>query len=119
MGESYERLAGIQEQQIPGPDRSPEAIDVAAILKASQAISGEMITDKLVERLMRIVVVDAGAERALLLCPEDNNWRADAVGNVDGSSISVDICATVGELHKWSDGAVNIVSQTGEHFSAQ
>ena len=76
MSESYERLSGIHERQNSGLDLSPESIDVAAILKASQAISGEMITEKLVERLMRIVVADAGAERALLLCPGDDNWRA-------------------------------------------
>jgi PAS domain S-box-containing protein len=42
-------------------------LDVATVLKAAQAVSGEIVLDKLIERLMRIAVEHAGAERGLLV----------------------------------------------------
>jgi PAS domain S-box-containing protein len=44
-----------------------QQLDVATVLKAAQAVSGEIVLDKLIERLMRIAVEHAGAERGLLV----------------------------------------------------
>jgi PAS domain S-box-containing protein len=44
-----------------------EYLDVGSVLKAAQAVSSEIVLDKLVERLMRIAVEHAGAERGLLI----------------------------------------------------
>ncbi len=43
------------------------SLDVAAMLKAAQTISGEIRRDALVETLLRIILHTAGAERGLLL----------------------------------------------------
>ncbi len=43
------------------------SLDVAAMLKAAQTISGEIRRDALVETLLRIVLHNAGAERGVLL----------------------------------------------------
>ncbi|MGA2888437.1 MAG: PAS domain-containing protein [Terracidiphilus sp.] len=42
-------------------------LDVETVVKASQAISSEMLLAKLIEKLLRIVVENAGAERGLLI----------------------------------------------------
>lgn len=42
-------------------------LDVETVVKASQAISSEMVLPKLIERLVRIAVEHAGAERGLLI----------------------------------------------------
>ena len=42
-------------------------LDVGAVVKASQAVSGEIILSKLIETLMRITIEHAGAERGLLI----------------------------------------------------
>jgi PAS domain S-box-containing protein len=42
-------------------------LDVATVLKAALALSSEIVLDKLIERLMRIAVEHAGAERGLLV----------------------------------------------------
>ena len=39
----------------------------ATVLKVSQAVSGEIVLDKLIETLMRIAIEHAGAERGLLI----------------------------------------------------
>ncbi len=46
---------------------SVRELDVEAVVKASQALSSEMVLPKLIERLMRIAVEHAGAERGLLI----------------------------------------------------
>jgi GAF domain-containing protein len=43
-----------------------ERLDVGTVLKAAQAVSGEIVLDKLIETLLRIAVEHAGAERGLL-----------------------------------------------------
>ena len=95
--------------------RLPE-LDIAAILKASQAISGEMIMHRLIERLMRIVLENAGAERGWLLCPEGEKWRVDARGTVESDGISIDLSSADHRQQEWSCGVVSYVSRTGEYL---
>jgi PAS domain S-box-containing protein len=58
-----------------------EQLDVGTVLKAAQAVSGEIELGKLVQTLLRIAVQHAGAERGLLiLFPNDEPWiEAEAV----------------------------------------
>ena len=44
-----------------------DVLDLASVLKASQVISGEIVLDTLLARLMRIVIENAGAERGYLI----------------------------------------------------
>ena len=44
-----------------------EHLDVGTVVKASQAVSGEIELGKLIETLMRIAIEHAGAERGLLI----------------------------------------------------
>jgi len=46
---------------------SGESLDLATVMKASQAISGEIFLDKLLENLMHILMENAGAEAGYLL----------------------------------------------------
>ncbi|MGB8169698.1 MAG: PAS domain-containing protein [Chthoniobacteraceae bacterium] len=59
--------------------------DVATVLRASQALSGEMHLDGLIETLMRIVMEHAAAERALLILLHEGQTRIEAEANVGGS----------------------------------
>jgi PAS domain S-box-containing protein len=47
-----------------------EQLDVGTAVKASQAVSSEIVLDKLIETLLRIAVEHAGAERGLLILLE-------------------------------------------------
>src|SRR6202011_2974712 len=44
-----------------------EQLDVGTVLKAAQAVSGEIVLGKLIETLLRIAIEHAGAERGLLV----------------------------------------------------
>lgn len=45
--------------------------DVASIIKASQTLSGEIMLSKLLEKVMHIVIINAGADRAFLIIADD------------------------------------------------
>jgi signal transduction histidine kinase/GAF domain-containing protein len=62
----------LREEPTPAPvaamfDAAVAQLDVGAVVKASHAISGEIVLDRLIETLMTIALEDAGAERGLLL----------------------------------------------------
>ena len=50
-----------------------EALDLATVLKASKAISGEIVLDKLLAKLMKISIENAGAEVGYLLLNSSDN----------------------------------------------
>jgi PAS domain S-box-containing protein len=53
-------------------------LDVETVVKASQALSSEMVLDKLIEKLMRIALEHAGAERGLLILLRGDELRIEA-----------------------------------------
>lgn len=117
LGGQIENLPGsVVQQETVVRGQSPESMDITAILKASQAISGEMIMERLVERLMQIVLENAGAVRGLLLRPEGHEWRVEAQGGVEGAAISVTVPAGDGQTTAWSDGIINYVNRTHEYL---
>ncbi len=60
------------DDRVHAPPREDE-LDLLAIMKASQAISRELVLDQLIETLLGIAVEIAGAERSvLLLCRQDS-----------------------------------------------
>src|SRR5258705_12673954 len=44
-----------------------ERLDVGTVLKAAQAVSGEIVLGELIKKLLRIAIEHAGAERGLLI----------------------------------------------------
>jgi predicted ATPase/signal transduction histidine kinase/tRNA A-37 threonylcarbamoyl transferase component Bud32 len=49
----------------------PEKLDLATVQKASQTISGEIHLDKLLEKLMNIVITNAGAQKGFFLLKDE------------------------------------------------
>ena len=84
-----------QEQRAPGPTSTIEApveqLDLATVIKMSQAVSGEMVLEKLIDRLMRAAIEQAGAERALLISPHGNDFRIEAEAITSGGDITVQV----------------------------
>ncbi|MES9969986.1 MAG: AAA family ATPase [Candidatus Thiodiazotropha sp.] len=58
----------------------PEQLDVMAIVKAQQAISGEILQDRLAQTLLRIVMENAGAEKGYLFVEPETKLFAVASG---------------------------------------
>lgn len=62
---------------------STQTFDVATIVQASQAISGEIRLESLLSKMMNIIMVNAGANKGMLLLAQDGELRiqATATGN--------------------------------------
>jgi PAS domain S-box-containing protein len=60
-----------EEDPVPGPTSTVgahvEHLDLATVLKVSQAVSGEIVLGELIKTLLRIAIEHAGAERGLLI----------------------------------------------------
>jgi PAS domain S-box-containing protein len=75
-----ERYPHLQEERAPisgaATIGAPVAqLDVETVVKASQAVSGEIVLENLIKTLMVIAVEHAGAERGLLILPRgDQLW---------------------------------------------
>jgi len=60
------------------------ALDLSSVLKAGQAISGELDMSRLLRRLALLLVENAGASRALLLLMHEDGLRVEAEATGDG-----------------------------------
>jgi PAS domain S-box-containing protein len=64
-----------------------EQLDLATVIKVSQAVSGEMILEKLIETIMRTAIEQAGAERGLLIFPKGVELRIEAEAITEGDTV--------------------------------
>jgi PAS domain S-box-containing protein len=79
LEQSYPRLhEGRPLAASPAIGRPSKQLDVETVVKASQAISSEMVLPALIEKLVRIAVEHAGAERGLLILLRAGEPRIEA-----------------------------------------
>jgi PAS domain S-box-containing protein len=79
------------------PDPSPtrtigtpvEHLDLATVVKVSQAVSGEIVLENLVDTLMRMAIEHAGAERGLLILSHGAEQRIAAEATTSGDAVIV------------------------------
>jgi len=62
-------------------------LDLDTVMKASTAISGEIRFHKLLENLLKIVIENAGAQRAVLLMDQDGEFNVVAHGTIESIEI--------------------------------
>ncbi|MEM9213337.1 MAG: AAA family ATPase [Cyanobacteria bacterium P01_F01_bin.150] len=58
-------------------------LDLATILKASQTISSEIRLASLLEKLIAILIENAGAQTGILILNSDGNWYIEAKGSLN------------------------------------
>ncbi len=58
-------------------------LDLAAVIKASQAISGEIVLSRLLERIMTIVLENAGAQTGYLLSEQADQIMIEVKGTLE------------------------------------
>ncbi|WP_242051210.1 AAA family ATPase [Nostoc spongiaeforme] len=65
------------------------SLDLVTVMKASQALSGEIQLDKLLTNLMQILMENAGAQRGFLLLETKGKFLIEARGTVEQNNIQV------------------------------
>jgi PAS domain S-box-containing protein len=71
-----------------------EQLDVGTVIRAAQAVSGEIELGKLIETLLRIAVQHAGAERSLLILFSGDEPRISAEATTSPSQVEVTLHQT-------------------------
>lgn len=66
-----------------------EQLDLATVIKVSQAVSSEIVLEGLVDTLMRTALAQAGAERALLIMLRGQQPRLEAEAITSGDMVTV------------------------------
>src|SRR5207302_7666565 len=71
-----------EEQPVAGPRSTigtpVEHLELATVLKISQAVSGEIVLENLIDALLRTALEHAGAERGRLILPQGGDCRIAA-----------------------------------------
>jgi PAS domain S-box-containing protein len=82
-----------QEDSLPGPMSTigapVEHLDLATVIKVSQAVSSEIVLENLIDTFMRTAMAQAGAERALLILLRGQEPRIEAEAMTSGDTVTV------------------------------
>ncbi|MEG4589838.1 AAA family ATPase [Microcoleus sp. MOSTC5] len=68
---------------------SGEALDFAAVMKASQAISGEIVLEQLLNQVMQTAIENAGAQKGFLILDKGGNWAIEAEAALECDRITI------------------------------
>jgi predicted ATPase/signal transduction histidine kinase/CheY-like chemotaxis protein/tRNA A-37 threonylcarbamoyl transferase component Bud32 len=95
----------------PEADRN---LDLATVMKAAQALSGEIVLSKLLTKLMQILLENAAAETGVLILEQDSKLFIEATGRVGQDEITVQLSTAV-EMSQLPFSIINYVRQTQEN----
>ncbi|MBD2770809.1 trifunctional serine/threonine-protein kinase/ATP-binding protein/sensor histidine kinase [Iningainema tapete] len=90
------------------------ALDLSTVLKATHAISQEIVLDKLLDKLMQIVMENAGAQKGILLLKESGELVVAAHENVELEKVVIQPLLKVEECQYLPVSLINYVQRTGE-----
>jgi PAS domain S-box-containing protein len=66
-----------------------ERLDLATVIRVSEAVSGEIVFEKLIKTLMRSAIEHAGAERGLLILPRGDEYQIEAEATTSSDNVNV------------------------------
>jgi PAS domain S-box-containing protein len=107
-----------EKEPLPGPTNTilapVEHLDLATVIKVSQAMSGEIVLEKLIDTLMRTAIEHAGAERGLLILARGDEYRIEAEATTSSDTVTVgprQASVTAADL---PEAVLNYVARTKE-----
>jgi PAS domain S-box-containing protein len=107
-----------QDERAPGPGGTIEApveyLDLTTMIEASQALSGEMVLEKLIDRLMRAAIEHAGAERGLLIVPRGDLLRIEAEAVASDEHVTVHLRESPSAATSFPESLVRFGTRTHE-----
>ena len=95
-------------------ETSVQQLDLATVLKVSQAVSGETGLEALIARVMRLTLEHAGAERGLLILPQAETYQIEAEARIEGDVVAVDVRRVSIAAGQLSESVLNYVLHTKE-----
>ena len=94
LDENYADLLNNQEKRTSLEQPTPatgvlESLDLVSFIKASQTISREIILERLLSKLMGIVIENAGAQKGYLALEHDGGWFIEAESTLEQENCTV------------------------------
>ena len=112
----YPHLA--REDGVPQPRQTIseqlEDLELATVLKALQAVSGEIVLEDLIDTLLRLAIEHAGAERGVLLISEAAGLMMRAEATVSGGAVTVRLCDARMGADDLAESVVQFVARAQE-----
>jgi PAS domain S-box-containing protein len=103
----------------PGPTSTivapVEILDLTTVTKVSQAVSGDMVLEKLIDRVMCAAIEHAGAERGLLIFPRGDELQIEAEATTSGNNVTVQLRDETAAGAALPDALVRYVMRTHEN----
>jgi PAS domain S-box-containing protein len=93
---------------------SVEQLDLATVIKVSQAVSSEMVLEKLIDSLMRAALEHAGAERALLISPRHGVLQIEAEATTTEGDVLVTLGIDAGIAAAMPESLIRYIMRTRE-----
>jgi len=89
-------------------------LDFATVIKASQVLAGEITLDKLLAKLMKILLANGGAQKGVLVLSERGKLTIEANSEVDKEQVEVLQNISVESCEILPIGAIQYVARTQE-----
>jgi class 3 adenylate cyclase/GAF domain-containing protein len=89
-------------------------LDITTVMKASQAISGEIELNKLLFSLMKILIENAGAQQGYLIVQRQGQLWIEAEGTIESEQVTILQSVSVENCQTISESVVNYVARTQE-----
>ena len=91
-----------------------ESIDLATVMKAARAISGEIVLERLSSTLMRILLENAGAQRGFLILEREGQHVVAVEHTIDQTDVITHDATPLDQEKRLSAAIVKYVSRTRE-----
>ncbi|MFZ5353058.1 MAG: AAA family ATPase [Bacillota bacterium] len=89
-----------------------QALDLNTIIKSTQALSGEIVLEELLHKLVKIILENSGAQTVIFLMRKNGDLYVEAEGSIIDDSITVMHSITLEQTNKISESIVNYVART-------
>ena len=89
-------------------------LDLGMVIKLSQAVSGEIVLERLVDTLMRVAIEHAGAERGLLVLARGDKYRIVAEATIQADRVNVGPRQSGVNADDLPESVLHYVVRTGE-----
>jgi len=106
-------LAGLTEVTTTSSGAA-EALDLASVLKATQAMSSEIVLANLLDKLLNLMMENAGARRGILVLESDGRFSVEAEAAVERAGAAVCRSTPLNSSTNLSRSIVNYVIRTGK-----
>ncbi len=94
--------------------RTSTSLDLATVMKAAQAISGEIVLSNLLSQLMKIAIENAGAEKVFLILNTSGELLIEAQANLEYNDVLTVQSIPVNDSHQLPISLIHYVERTQE-----